>query len=219
MIFIAFLIRLLQLSAAGEVFLEGTCPLSRCPQTAKLPAPCFWRTGKVGEKSDSFSRAERTRPLRPVCRLLLCDFGNVPVERFQRDFPLPKSTDTAQPVPTGNDRKSMWQNKKMKKSMPPLKGVTPHGVGRCPKGRGDRSVRGGPPLGGGEVFWCNLCGDPSVSAAHCQLPFQGSLISLIFLLTDPPLIQTIEHGASAVRIFQLGAYFHHLPYKFVISQK
>ena len=26
---------------------------------------------------------------------------------------------------------------------PPLKGVTPHGVGRCPKGRGDRSVRGG----------------------------------------------------------------------------
>ena len=35
---------------------------------------------------------------------------------------------------------------------PPLKGVTPHGVGRCPQGRGDRSVRGGPPLGGGEVF-------------------------------------------------------------------
>ena len=76
--------------------------------------------------------------------------------------------------------------------MPPLKGVTPHGVGRCPKGRGDRSVRGGPPLGGGEVLSCNLlcnvlecilfdiCGDPSVSAAHCQLPFQGSLIFLIF---------------------------------------
>ena len=80
------LIRLLQLSAAGEVFLEGTCPLSRCPQTAKFPAPCFWRTGKVGEKSDSFSRAERTRPLRPVSRLLCCDFENVPVERFQRDI-------------------------------------------------------------------------------------------------------------------------------------
>ncbi|WP_293614960.1 hypothetical protein [Ruminococcus sp. CAG:330] len=30
-----YLIRLLQLSAAGEVFLEGTCPLSRRPQTAK----------------------------------------------------------------------------------------------------------------------------------------------------------------------------------------
>ena len=30
------------------------------------------------------------------------------------------------------------------KIKPPLKGVTPHGVGRCPQGRGDRSVRGGP---------------------------------------------------------------------------
>ena len=28
--------------------------------------------------------------------------------------------------------------------MPLLKRVTPHGVGRCPQGRGDRSVRGGP---------------------------------------------------------------------------
>ena len=93
-------VRLLQLSAAGEVFLEGTCPLSRCPQTAKFPAPCFWRTGKVGEKSDSFSRAERTRPLRPVCRLLLRDFENVPVERFQRHFPFLKPADTARRVPT-----------------------------------------------------------------------------------------------------------------------
>ena len=76
--------RLLQLSAAGEVFLEGTCPLSRCPQTAKFPAPCFWRTEKVGEKSDSFSRAERTRPLRPVSRLQYYDFANVPAERLQR---------------------------------------------------------------------------------------------------------------------------------------
>ena len=76
--------RLLQLSAAGEVFLEGTCPLSRCPQTAKFPAPCFWRTEKVGEKSDSFSRAERTRPLRPASRLQYYDFANVPAERLQR---------------------------------------------------------------------------------------------------------------------------------------
>ena len=60
--------------------------LSRCPQTAKFPAPCFWRAGKVGEKSGSFSRAERTRPLRPVSRLLFFHFGNVPVERFQRIF-------------------------------------------------------------------------------------------------------------------------------------
>ena len=84
--------RLLQLSAAGEVFLEGTCPLSRCPQTAKFPAPYFWRAEKVGEKSDSFSRAERTRPLRPVSRLQHCDLGNVPVERFQRNFPCYKNT-------------------------------------------------------------------------------------------------------------------------------
>ncbi|MFR5764662.1 MAG: hypothetical protein ACLUFB_09705, partial [Ruminococcus sp.] len=41
-------------------------------------------TEKVGEKSDSFSRAERTRPLRPVSRLLYCNLENVPVERFQR---------------------------------------------------------------------------------------------------------------------------------------
>ena len=77
-------IRLLQLSAAGEEFLEGTCPLSRRPQTAKLPAPCSWRTEQVGEKSDSFSRAERTRPLRPASRLQYYDFANVPAERLQR---------------------------------------------------------------------------------------------------------------------------------------
>ena len=94
------LVRLIQLSAVGEVFLEGTCPLSRCPQTAKSPAPCFWRRSKVGEKSDSFSRAERTKPLRPVSRLLFFHFGNVPVERFQRDNPLRKTTDTARRVPT-----------------------------------------------------------------------------------------------------------------------
>ena len=92
--------RLLQLSAAGEVFLEGTCPLSRCPQTAKFPAPCFWRAGKVGEKSGSFSRAERTRPLRPVSRLLCHSFENIPVECFQRTLSLLKWADTARRVPT-----------------------------------------------------------------------------------------------------------------------
>ena len=92
--------RLLQLSAAGEVFLEGTCPLSRCPQTAKFPAPYFGRTEKVGEKSDSFSRAERTRPLRPVSRLLCHSFENIPVECFQRTLSLLKWADTARRVPT-----------------------------------------------------------------------------------------------------------------------
>ena len=67
-------VRLIQLSTVGEVFLEGTCPLSRRPQTAKLPAPCSWRTEKVGEKSDSFSRAERTRPLRPCVPLAVLRF-------------------------------------------------------------------------------------------------------------------------------------------------
>jgi len=40
----------------------------------------------------SFSRAERTRPLRPVSRLLCCYFENIPVECFQHIFPLFKST-------------------------------------------------------------------------------------------------------------------------------
>ena len=36
--------------------------LSRCPQTAKFPAPCFWRAEK-GTKSDSFLRgANKTAP-------------------------------------------------------------------------------------------------------------------------------------------------------------
>ena len=68
-------------------------------------------------------------------------------------------------------------------------GVTPHGVGRCPQGRGDRSVRGEPPIGGGGVLVWNLLpvvrgfteGTPQ-SACGCQLstrhalrvPFQGS---------------------------------------------
>ena len=43
----------------------------------------------------------------------------------------------------------------MCKKASPL-GVTPHGVGRCPQGRGDRSVRGEPPLGGGGVLLWNL---------------------------------------------------------------
>ena len=35
-----------------------------------------------------------------VSRLLFLDFGNVPVERLQRDISFPKSTDTARRVPT-----------------------------------------------------------------------------------------------------------------------
>ena len=80
--------------------LRGHVPSKSLSADSEIPCAMFWRTEKVGEKSDSFSRAERTRPLRPVCRLLLRDFENVPVERFQRDFPFLKPADTARRVPT-----------------------------------------------------------------------------------------------------------------------
>ena len=77
-------VRLLQLSAAGEVFLEGTCPLSRCPQTAKFPAPCSGARRRWVRKATAFrGRSEQDRSAL-VCRLLCCDFGNIPVECFQR---------------------------------------------------------------------------------------------------------------------------------------
>ena len=93
--------RLLQLSAAGEVFLEGTCPLSRCPQTAKLPAPLLLgaRRRWVRKATAFRGRSEQDRSAL-VCRLLCCDFGNIPVECFQRVIPFSGLTDTAQPVPT-----------------------------------------------------------------------------------------------------------------------
>ena len=95
-----YLIRLLQLSAAGEVFLEGTCPLSRCPQTAKFPAPCSGARRRWVRKATAFrGRSEQDRSAL-VSRLLCFDFENVPVERFQRILPLLKSADTARRVPT-----------------------------------------------------------------------------------------------------------------------
>ena len=76
-----------------------------------------------------------------------------------------------------------------KTKKPPLKGVTPHGVGRCPQGRGDRSVRGGPPLGGGGILvessaWCKrvyrstpqsvLRTASSAQGTPCGCPFRGA---------------------------------------------
>ena len=59
-------VRLLQLSAAGEVFLEGEQPSKSLSADSEiLCAHTSGRRSQVGEKSDSFSRAERTRPLRP----------------------------------------------------------------------------------------------------------------------------------------------------------
>ena len=64
------LVRLLQLSAAGEVFLEGTCPLSRCPQTAKFPVPMLLGTGRrwVRKATAYRGRSEQDRSaLFPAC--------------------------------------------------------------------------------------------------------------------------------------------------------
>ena len=64
-----YLIRLLQLSAAGEVFLEGTCLLSRCPQTAKFSAPCSGARRRWVRKATAFrGRSEQDRSaLCPAC--------------------------------------------------------------------------------------------------------------------------------------------------------
>ena len=80
--------------------LRGHVPSKSLSADSEIPCAMFWRTEKVGEKSDSFSRAERTRPLRPVSHLLYPDFENIPVERFQRNFPLTQLADTARRVPT-----------------------------------------------------------------------------------------------------------------------
>ena len=70
-----YLIRLLQLSAAGEVFLEGTCPLSRCPQTAKFPAPCSGARRRWVRKATAFrGRSEQDRSaLCPACCALVLE--------------------------------------------------------------------------------------------------------------------------------------------------
>ncbi len=68
----------------------------------------------------------------------------------------------------------------MCKKASPL-GVTPHGVGRCPQGRGDRSVRGEPSLDGGGVLLWDLLLDvkdlrknPSVSLRLASSLFKGA---------------------------------------------
>ena len=56
-----------------------------------------------------------------------------------------------------------------------LKGVTPHGVGRCPQGRGDRSVRGGPAKLVEGFSPCIIC-------YISQLVSQG--VTLLFFFTE-----------------------------------
>ena len=92
--------RLLQLSAAGEVFLEGTCPLSRCPQTAKFPVPMLLGTGRRWvRKAIAFrGRSEQDRSaLCPAC-------STATLETFRWNvsngiFLATKTPDTAQSVP------------------------------------------------------------------------------------------------------------------------
>ena len=87
--------------------LRGHVPSKSLSADSETPrANASGHTEKVGEKSDSFSRAERTRPLRPVSRLQCCSLENVPVERFQRILPLLKLADTARRVPTRTMRKN-----------------------------------------------------------------------------------------------------------------
>jgi len=67
---------------------------------------------------------------------------------------------------------------------PPLKGVTPHGVGRCPQGRGDRSVRGGPAKlveGFCEIFYA-MCEvyevTPQSVLRTASSPFRGAYVQI-----------------------------------------
>ena len=91
--------RLLQLSAAGEVFLEGCSPSESLSADSEIPAPCFWRTGKVGEKSDSFSRAERTRPLRPCVPLAVSRFWKRSGGTFPTGYSFPETSGHGTPCP------------------------------------------------------------------------------------------------------------------------
>ena len=93
--------RLLQLSAAGEVFLEGEQPSESLSADSEIPAPCFWRTGKVGEKSDSFSRAERTRPLRPCVPLAVSRFWKRSGGTFPTGYSFPETGGHGTPCPYG----------------------------------------------------------------------------------------------------------------------
>ena len=93
-------IRLLQLSAAGEVFLEGTCPLSRCPQTAKFPAPSLFGARKRWvRKATAFrgrSEQDRSALCPACCTLILKTFRwNV----FNETYDTQTKRDTAHRIP------------------------------------------------------------------------------------------------------------------------
>ena len=93
-------VRLLQLSAAGEVFLEGTCPLSRCPQTAKFPAPSLLGAGRRWvRKATAFrGRSEQDRSaLYPACCTLILKTFRWNV--FNETYDTQTKRDTAHRIP------------------------------------------------------------------------------------------------------------------------
>ena len=88
--------------------LRGHVPSKSLSADSEIPrAHASGHTEKVGEKSDSFSRAERTRPLRPVSRLLFFDFENIPVECFQRLLSCQKVSGHGTPCPYKGDTRSI----------------------------------------------------------------------------------------------------------------
>ena len=103
--------RLLQLSAAGEVFLEGTCPLSRCPQTAKFPVPIFLGTRRRWvRKATAFrGRSEQDRSaLCPACCATILETFRRNVSNgicvdTKTNFCFVKLADTARRVPAKAD--------------------------------------------------------------------------------------------------------------------
>ena len=71
-------VRLIQLSAVGEVFLEGTCPLSRRPQTAKSLVPMLLGTRRRWvRKATAFrgrSEQDRSALCAGCCAVILKTF-------------------------------------------------------------------------------------------------------------------------------------------------
>ena len=68
--------------------LRGHVPSKSLSADSETPcALAFGRTEKVGEKSDSFSRAERTRPLRPCVPLAVLRFWKHSGGMFATDIP------------------------------------------------------------------------------------------------------------------------------------
>ncbi len=93
--------RLLQLSAAGEVFLEGTCPLSRRPQTAKFPAPVLLGARRKWVRKAIAFRGRCEQDRSALCPVYSADILETFRWNVSNGMCLDiKPTDTARRVPT-----------------------------------------------------------------------------------------------------------------------